>query len=163
MPIRIATAKRGAPDSGAPNTQAGTRSSASPMTPPSPVGSGHALLGGRHEAKAAAASAPKIHSTVRMRSRSSGRCVMRRQPQAATGNRNAMVAMPSNCIIRSALIAPVRPSMLRTGALVAWLSEGSCTDQVASATAAMPASPSSTAPVISCRRRRNAARISSER
>ena len=52
MPITIAMTKRGAPDSGAPNTQAGTRSSASPMTPPSPVGSGHALLGGRHEAKA---------------------------------------------------------------------------------------------------------------
>ena len=33
--------------------------------------------------------------------------------------------------------------MLRTGALVAWLSEGSCTDQVASAIAAMPATPSS--------------------
>ena len=44
-----------------------------------------------------------------------------------------------SCIIRSALIAPGSPSMLRTGALVAWLSEGSCTDQVASASAAMPA------------------------
>ena len=52
--------------------------------------------------------------------------------------------------------------MLRTGALVAWLSEGSCTDQVASATAAMPAMPSSAAPMISCMRRRNAARSSSE-
>ena len=154
--------KRGAPDSGAPNTQAGTRNSASPMTPPSPVGSGHALLAGRHDAKAAAAGAPTTHSTTRMRSRSSGRCVTRRQPQAATGNSKAIVAMPSSCIIRSALIAPVRPSMLRTGALVAWLSEGSCTDQVASATAATPARPSSTAPMISCRRRRSAARISSE-
>jgi hypothetical protein len=42
---------------------------------------------------------------------------------------------PSSCISRSAPMAPGSPSMLRTGALVAWLSEGSCTDQVASATA----------------------------
>ena len=55
MPITIAMVKRGAPESGAPNTQAGARSSASPITPPSPVGSGQALLGGRHEAKPAAA------------------------------------------------------------------------------------------------------------
>ena len=32
-------------------------------------------------------------------------------------------------------MAPDTPSMLRTGALVAWLSEGSCTDQVANAIA----------------------------
>ena len=51
------------------------------------------------------------------------------------------MAMPSICIIRSALSAPTRPSVLRTGALVAWLNEGSCTDQVASASAAMPAMP----------------------
>ena len=74
-----------------------------------PVGSGQALLGGRQEAKPAAANAPTIHRTSRARSRSSGRWVSRRQPQAASGNRNAIVAMPSNCIIRSALIAPPRP------------------------------------------------------
>ncbi len=119
MPITIAIEKRGTPESGAPNSHAGTRNSASPTTPPSPLGNGHAWLGGRQEANAAAAMAPRIHSTRRTRSRSSGRCVSRRQPHAATGNSNAMVATPSSCIIRSAPIAPGSPSMLRTGALVA--------------------------------------------
>ena len=73
-----------------------------------------------------------------------------------------IVAMPSSCIIRSALIAPVRPSMLRTGALVAWLNEGSCTDQVASAMAIAAASTISAKPPLSQMRRRSRARNSSD-
>ena len=60
-PIMIAMMKRVAPESGPPKTQAGARNSASPITPPRPVGSGQALLGGRQDAKPAAAAAPMIH------------------------------------------------------------------------------------------------------
>ena len=119
MPITIATEKRVAPGERRAEYPGRGAQQRVADDPAKPVGSGHALLGGRHEANPAAASAPRAHSASRVRSRSSGRCVIRRQPQAAIGNRNAIVAMPSNCIIRSAPIAPVRPSILRTGALVA--------------------------------------------
>ncbi len=54
----------------------------------------------------------------------------------AIGSTKAMAASPSNCINRSAAMAPGAPSMLRTAADVAWLKLGSRTDQVASAAAA---------------------------
>ena len=157
----MAITKRGAPDSG-PKIQAGTCNSESPTTPPRPVGSGQDLLGARHDANPAAAIVPATQRIARMRCRSSGRCVSSRQPHEATGSSSATVAMPRICIIRSALAAPTRPSALRTGALVAWLNEGSCTDQVASASAAMPAMPITPMPTISRTRRRAAARRSSE-
>src|SRR3984957_689337 len=61
--------------------------------------------------------------------------------------------MPSSCMNRSAVMAPVWPSRLRTGASVAWLSDGSCTDQVASASAAIMARLSSAMPATSRKRR----------
>ena len=63
-----------------------------------------------------------------------------RQPQIATGSTSAIAARPKSCISRSAAMAPGAPSRLRTGALVAWLRLGSCTDQVASASVASTAS-----------------------
>ena len=66
-PIRIAMTKRVTPESGPPNNQAGARRMKSPTTPPRPVGSGQALLGGRQEAKPAAAKAPTTHRIVRAR------------------------------------------------------------------------------------------------
>src|SRR5580704_14098327 len=71
----------------------------------------------------------------------------------AIGNNSASEPRPSSCINRSAVIAPVWPSRLRTGASVAWLSDGSCTDQVASASAAIMARLSSAMPLTSRRRR----------
>src|SRR5580704_375574 len=60
-------------------------------------------------------------------------------------------------INRSAVMAPVWPSRLRTGASVAWLSDGSCTDQVASASVAIMARLSSAMPATSRKRRRSKA------
>ena len=54
-------------------------------------------------------------------------------------------------------MAPGWPSRLRTGASVAWLSDGSCTDQVASASAAIMARLSSAMPLTSRKRRRSKA------
>ena len=69
-----------------------------------------------------------------------------------------MLASPSNCIARSEKIAPGSPSRLWIGFCVAWLSEGSCTDQVASAIAASTASVSSASPASSLTRRRTMSR-----
>src|SRR5580693_8727166 len=52
-------------------------------------------------------------------------------------------------------MAPGWPSRLRTGASVAWLSDGSCTDQVASASVAIMARLSSAMPATSRKRRRS--------
>ncbi len=152
-----------APDNGPPASHAGRRSIMSPTTPPSPVGSGQCAKVGRQDTKAAVPKTPTSHRTNRRTSRSSARCVTRRQPQIATGRMSATVATPSSCIMRSAATAPETPSRLRTGALVAWLRLGSCTDQVASAMAARTDTAISTKPAASYRRRRAAARNSSGR
>ena len=149
------------PDNG-PRKNAGTRSMASPTTPPSPVGSGHFGLFGRHEAKPDASKVPPSQSSKRCHSRSKSRCVAMRQPQTATGSTSTVEASPSNCINRSLPIAPVAPSRLRTGASVAWLSDGSCTDQVASAQPIVTASVISPMPPHSRILRRNAPRRSSD-
>ncbi len=52
-----------------PKKKAGMRRSASPITPPSPVGSGQAAVRGRQEAKAAAKIAATSHKSKRQRSR----------------------------------------------------------------------------------------------
>ena len=139
-PSTIAAATAAAMPESGPSSNAGTRSIASPITPPSPVGSGQARLRGRQEAKPAASSgADEPERAARSLRGRSGRCVSSRQPQTATGSTSTIEARPSSCISRSAPMAPGAPSRLRTGALVAWLSDGSCTDQVASASAAMHA------------------------
>src|SRR5580658_26848 len=51
----------------------------------------------------------------------------------ASGSNSTSEPRPKSCINKSAAVAPGTPSRLCTGALVAWLSEGSCSDQVASA------------------------------
>ena len=136
----------------------------SPVTPPSPAGSGQVAVRGRQAAKPAASSiGQRPRTRSRMRSRCSGRWVASRQPQTATGSTSATAATPNSCISRSATMAPGRPSRLRTGALVAWLSEGSCTDQVASASASSMASAISARPPSSRRRRRSASRSASDR
>ena len=130
------TTVRPVPNSGPPVIDAMARITASPITPPRPVGSGHCAVRARQEAKAAAAMTPNSQAGSRQRIRSSGRWVNSRQPQAAIGSRKAMVARPNSCIARSAAMAPGSPRRLRTGSLVAWLKLGSFTDQVASAAAA---------------------------
>src|SRR2546421_487181 len=107
---------------------------ASPMTPPSPLGSGQCGLAGRQEARPAAKTEPASQNARRIHSRSNGRWVAMRQPQTATGSTNTVAARPNNCIRRSAPMAPGVPRKLRTGPSMAWLSDGSCTDQAASAT-----------------------------
>ena len=76
---------------------------------------------------------PRARIPARISIRPNGRCVSRRQPQIAIGSTSTIEARPKSWIDRSATIAPVRPSRLRTDASVAWLRLGSCTDQVASA------------------------------
>ena len=149
------------PDNG-PSRNAGTRSMASPTTPPSPLGSGHFGLFGRHEAKPDASRVPPSQSSRRCHSRSKSRCVAMRQPQTATGSTSTVEASPSNCISRSLPIAPVAPSRLRTGASVAWLNDGSCTDHVASAQPIVTASVINAMPPHSRSRRRTAPRRSSD-
>src|ERR1700758_3750532 len=56
----------------------------------------------------------------------------------ATGKIKASAPSPNSCIIRSAATAPGQPTQLRTGASVAWLSDGSATDQLASVSATTP-------------------------
>ena len=141
----------------APNAVAGKRSNASPATPPRPVGSGHLAVSGMVEAKAAAHSVTAIHIRPRQRS-PSGLCANSRQPSSASGASSSTAASPSNCIARSAKIAPGKPSRFSIGFCVAWLSEGSCTDQVASAMAPSSASVISESPASSRRRRRTMSR-----
>ena len=94
----------------------------------------------RRRARPAAASRSRAAARPRSRRRASrrrsrtspavprGRArdgVISRQPQTAIGSTSAIAAMPNSCISRSATTAPGMPSMLRIGALVAWLSDGS--------------------------------------
>ena len=108
---------------------------ASPMTPPRPVGSGQRSLvrqaGGeaRGEHRAAEPERQPQPFAIERPVRGEAPAPDRDRQHAARST-----ARPNNCISRSAPIAPGVPSRLRTGASVAWLSDGSCTDQVASAT-----------------------------
>ena len=149
------------PESGAPKIIAGARSSASPNTPPNPVGSGQEPMRGSVETKAAARNVARIHSRPRHLS-PTGRCDSSRQPSSISGSSSMMAARPSNCIAKSEKIAPGKPSRLCAGLCVAWLSEGSCTDQVASAMAPSSASVISARPASSLRRRRRMSRKCSE-
>ena len=84
-------------------------------------------------------------------------------PRSRAADTSAIAASPNSCISRSATIAPPRPSTLRTGALVAWLRLGSCTDQVASASASRTASPDQREADSSRSRRCSASRSASGR
>ena len=91
-------------------------------------------------AKAAASKAPKIHKH-HAQPFAAERAMAEQAiaPDARPAGAAPASRGPAICIIRSAAIAPGRPSRLCTGASVAWLSDGSCTDQVASAKAAIMA------------------------
>ena len=105
---------------------------------------------------------PAIH-TLRLRHFStSGLCASSHQPSSVSAAAVPMLAKPSNCIARSEKMAPGKPSRLWIGFCVAWLSEGSCTDQVASAMAPSSASVISASPASSLRRRRRMSRKCSE-
>ena len=99
--------------------QRGTASSASPSTPPRPVGSGQCAVAGSREASAAAEIDPPSHSAARNFGRSSRRLVSRRHPQKAGGASTAMEASPSICMSVSETMAPGQPARLRIGAPVA--------------------------------------------
>ena len=146
-----------------PASHAGSRSIQSPTTPPSPAGNGQAVLRGNALAHAAASSTPRIQNAKLMRSRRIGRLLASRQPQIAIGSMSASEATPNSCMSRSATIAPYCPNALCTGLLVAWLNEGSCTDQVASAIASRIARPISARPPSSRSRRCSASRTASGR
>ena len=161
MPNSTAETNSAMPESGVPKTSAGARSMASPNTPPSPVGSGQEPMRGKVETKAAARNAASIHKRPRHLS-PTGLCDSNRQPSNISGNSSMMAARPSNCIAKSEKIAPGKPSRLCTGLCVAWLSEGSCTDQVASAIAPSSARVISARPASSLSRRRKMSRKCSE-
>ena len=135
---------------------------ASPRTPPRPVGSGQRAVVGRADATAMAASAPTIHRKRRRRARTSGRPPIRRTPASAGGAMTAIEATPVSCIRISATMAPGRPRRLRTGPSMAWLRLGSWTDHVTSARPQAPAKPSMARPAISAARRQRKSRTISE-
>src|SRR5437763_4411067 len=145
-----------------PSIISGSRSMASPMTPPRPLGNGQCGLAGRQDARPAAKTEPTSQNAKRIHSRSNGRWVAMRQPQTATGSTNTVAARPNNCIRRSAPMAPGVPRKLRTGPSMAWLSDGSCTDQVASATAISADNVINATPPLSEMRRRIISRRSSD-
>ena len=72
------------PCSGWPMTHAGARSSASPNTPPKPVGSGQEPMRGNVETKPATRNVARIHNRPRHLS-PSGRCANSRQPSWISG------------------------------------------------------------------------------
>ena len=162
-PVVSITAARVQPSSVPPASQDGSRIMASPTTPPSPAGNGQPVTRGRHAAQAAASITPRIQSSTRRLSRQSARWVRSRQPQIAIGSTIAIAAMPNSCISRSAPTAPGMPSKLRIGALVAWLSDGSLTDQVVSASPKPSASRISAMPPNSRSRRLSCSRSESDR
>ena len=149
------------PPSGEPKIHAGARKTASPATPPSPVGSGHDPICGNVEANAAARNVATIHSRPRHFS-PTGLCEISRQPSSSSGTRSRIEARPSSCIARSAKIAPGKPRRLWMGFCVAWLRDGSWMDQVASAMAPRTDSEISARPASSLSRRRMTSRKCSE-
>jgi len=86
-----------------------------------------------------------------------------RQPHTATVSSIMMAPRPRICIRRSAPIAPGYPMMLRIAREVAWLSEGSCTDQVISAAPVTPDSAIRPSPVRLRNCRSNISRIDAGR
>ena len=163
VPLTIASTNRVQPPRLPPASQVGSRMSASPVTPPSPAGNGQPAPCGNEAAQAAASISPMTQNIRRSPSRLSARWVMSRQPHTAIGNTNAIAAMPNSCISKSDTTAPGPPSMLRIGLLVAWLSEGSCTDQVTSASVSATASRISAIPPSSRSRRFSDSRTESDR
>ena len=145
------------PASGAPSSRAGSIRMPSPQAPPRPVGSGQEPLRGSVEAKAAARKVAAIQTRPRHFS-PSGRCANKRQPSSASGSSSSTEPRPSNCIARSEKIAPGKPSRFLIGVWVAWLSDGSCTDQVASAITPSSAQVISASPASSLKRRRTMSR-----
>ena len=131
MPAATPTIRRARPSTSLPATHTAKRSSASPMTPPRPAGSGQA--GGARQAgrKARGQHARRRPRPAAAAARGGAAGGWR---AASPRPRSAAPARPTRC--RTAASADRRrwrrgrPSRLRTGALVAWLSEGSCTDQV---------------------------------
>ena len=109
--------------------------------------------------EAAASNVAGEPEQTRIRSRSSGRCVSSRQPQIATGSTQhdrgeaEQLHQQVGADRARACRADCAPARL-----VAWLSDGSCTDQVASATAPSSASVISATPPSSRKRRRNMSR-----
>jgi hypothetical protein len=89
-----------------PKITAGARTSASPTTPPSPVGNGQAPPCGQQLAKPAPTIVQRIQQPSRNASRSKVRWVSMRQPHTATGRISMMAPKPRICINRSAPIAP---------------------------------------------------------
>ena len=77
-PSPIPATSRVVPTSCMWNSTTGSRSMASPTTPPSPDGSGQCAERGRHDTKAALNTAPKIHNSTRRRS--SGEPPVAKQP-----------------------------------------------------------------------------------
>src|ERR1044071_4058671 len=72
------------------------RSSASPTTPPSPVGSGHAGPFGTQDTNPAASPGASTQKPSRSSSRSNERWIAMRQPQTATGSSSTIEASPNN-------------------------------------------------------------------
>ncbi len=132
--------------------------SASPTTPPRPLGRGQRSVAGIALASAVAAPAPMTHRARRNWRRPSSPDFISRQPQTASGSRAAMEPRPRICMARSATMAPGQPRRLRTGESVALLRLGSSTDHVASEAATRPAIASSASPISSCARRATKAR-----
>ena len=89
-----------------PNTTAGARTSASPTTPPRPVGSGHAPPWLQQLAKPAAITVQRIQQPSRSASRSKVRWVSMRQPHTAIGRISMIAPRPRICISMSAPMAP---------------------------------------------------------
>ena len=146
-----------------PSTVFAAPRSASPTTPPSPVGKGQRPVAGSALATAVAAPEPPIHSASRRCRRRTLRERRSCQPQTAIGVRSSTDASPKSCIARSATIAPGSPRRLRTVASVALLRLGSSTDQVASAVVTTPARPIRPSPQSSAARRLRKARNASEK
>ena len=108
----------------------GTARTASPRTPPSPVGSGQLVGAGRKEARPAAAIEPASQATRRTRTAPPTAVEppapeRRRRQGGGAGEAHQLHA-------RSAPIAPGAPSRLWIAVEVAWLRLGSSTDQVSS-------------------------------
>ncbi len=100
-----------------------------------PVGRGQRGVGGRALATAAAAVMPITQRPSLRAPRSKRWKRINRSAQIIGGKSRAITPSPTSCISRSAIIAPGRPSQLRTAPLVALLRLGSSADQLARASA----------------------------
>ena len=98
-----------------PNRSAGTASRASPVTPPSPEGSGQRSVIGNKPMAAVAKPVPHIQAVRRRAQCPTVWCVRSAQPHMPSGTRKIRDARPSVCIRMSETIAPGVPIRLRTG------------------------------------------------